>query len=236
MKTEKKFSEFHFEVKALADNGTFEGYGSVFGNEDFGGDIVVKGAFVKSIAELQARGRKLPILWQHNSNEPLGVYEELKEDDHGLFVRGRMLVAEVAKAREGHALMKAGAVTGLSIGYSVNRYEVDEEAGTRKLTELDLWEISQVTFPMNDAARIEAVKKIVRDGDLPSLKDFEGFLRESGFSKSQACAIAGKGLRDLLRSESVAETEAKNTAEMLTSFKLPTFEELKHAASNGSRD
>ncbi len=215
MNIEKKFLEIGFEIKKLDQNGSFEGYGSVFGVEDFGGDIVAKGAFSKSLAHTKKKGKKLPILWQHNPSEPLGVYEELKEDEHGLFVKGQLLIDDVVRAREAYALMKAGAITGLSIGYSVNKYERDEETGIRTLTELDLWEISHVTFPMNDDARINAVKSKLDKCELPSLKEFEGFLREAGFSKSEATAVANHGLSHLMRSESAQH----KTANILTALK-----------------
>lgn len=219
MNTEMKYLETSFEVKKLDKNGVFEGYGSVFGVEDFGSDIVVKGAFLRSLEELKSKGKKIPILWQHSSKHPLGVYEEVKEDEHGLFVRGRLLVDDVAKAKEAYALMKVGAVTGLSIGYSVKKYEIDEDNNVRKLTDVDLLEISSVTFPMNDDARINAVKSKLNNGDLPSLKEFEGFLREAGFSKTEATAIASKGLSHLLRSES-AQPQKANFIEALSSFSL----------------
>jgi len=216
MKT--KHQDFHFDLKKLSDDGSFEGYGSIFGNEDFGGDIVAKGAFADSIAELKAKKRALPVLWQHKTDQPIGVYEDVVEDEKGLYVKGKLLL-EVQKAKEAYALLKAKAVSGLSIGYGVDKYEMDTESYVRTLTKLNLFEVSLVTFPMNDEARVEAVKQKLFDGKLPSLKEFENFLRESGFSKTQAVAIANNGMGYLLRSESVTD-EAKNLIEVLDNFKI----------------
>jgi HK97 family phage prohead protease len=192
---------FDFEFKDVADSGTFTGYGSVFGNVDGGNEIVVKGAFSESLAARAAKGRKLPILWQHRSGQPIGVYDSVKEDDHGLLMTGRLLVSDVQQAKEAHALLKAGAISGLSIGYGVVDDSFDSKTRVRSLKKLNLQETSIVTFPMNDEARIGAVKcmdSILKSGEMPSLSQFEDFLREAGFSKSQATAIAGHGLRKLL--------------------------------------
>jgi HK97 family phage prohead protease len=172
-----------FDVKSIDDEGTFTGYGSVFNNVDYGGDIVAPGAFAESLAIRASKGRKLPILWQHRAGEPIGVYDEVKEDNHGLFMRGRLLM-EVQRAREAHALMKAGAVTGQSIGYSVIDEKFDKVRKVNVLNKLDLQEVSVVTFPMNDEARVETVKAA---GDVQSIRDFENFLRDAvGLSVKEA--------------------------------------------------
>lgn len=218
---EKK--SFDFDVKSVDDSGTFTGYGSVFGNVDGGGEIVVKGAFTESLAARSAKGRKLPILWQHRSGEPIGVYESVKEDDHGLLMSGRLLINDVQRAKEAYALLKAGAVTGMSIGYGVIEDAIDSKAKVRYLKKLQLEETSIVTFPMNDAARIEVVKSmdhILKAGRVPTLPEFEDFLCEAGFSKTQAKAIAGNGLRKLLdRCE--ADGNSSDALQLLKEFRLP---------------
>lgn len=176
-----------FEIKAVEDDGTFEGYGSVFHVEDSYRDIVVPGAFEKSLAGWKSRNNLPPVLWQHNSAQPVGPYLEMFEDEAGLYVKGKLLVDDVSLAKEAHALMRAKAVTGLSIGYRTIVDEFDRETGITTLKELDLWEVSVVTFPANEEARIESVKSI------ETRRDFEKFLRESGFSKSEAIRIASKG-------------------------------------------
>ncbi|WP_138379137.1 HK97 family phage prohead protease [Luteithermobacter gelatinilyticus] len=134
--------------------GRFEGYASVFNVVDRGRDMVLPGAFQ---ATLKQRGpTAVKFLWQHDPREPIGILEDLYEDRHGLFVRGRLLM-DVERAREAHGLMKAGALDGLSIGFHTIRAERGED-GTRRLRELDLWEISLVTFPMNDRARVFSFK------------------------------------------------------------------------------
>ena len=198
--------DLSFEIKAVSDDGLFSGYASVFDNVDSYGDIVRKGAFVESIGEWEAKGKMPPILWNHDPSDPIGVYTKMQEDDKGLFVEGRLLIDDVPRAKQTHALMKAGVIDGLSIGYRVKEYlyNVDEEV--TDLIKLSLREVSIVTFPANPETRIEAVKSRLDAGELPTLPEFEKFLREAGFSKSQATAIAGHGLRKLL-SDSVPEAK-----------------------------
>jgi HK97 family phage prohead protease len=221
-----KVRDFNLSIKAadVADDGSFSGYGSVFGVTDSYGEIVAPGAFTESLADLKQKKRVVPVLWQHRTAEPIGVYDELSEDDHGLVVRGRLLKDEVAQAREAHALLKAGAVTGLSIGYWVRQASYDEKTGIRTLIKLDLVEVSLVTFPANDDARVEAVKFKLERGQLPTKPEFEKALREAfPFSKSQAAAIASHGLDHLLRSESEGAGELKSLTETLAGFSLPTL-------------
>lgn len=218
-----KYKSFDFDVKSVEDTGTFIGYGSVFGNVDGGGDVVQQGAFAESLAQRAAKGRKLPILWQHRSGEPIGVYEDVKEDSHGLLMTGRLLVNDVQRAREAHALLKAGAVTGLSIGYGVVEDAFDSKTQVRHLKRLNLYETSIVTFPMNDEARIGVVKSldhILKGGQIPTLPEFEDFLCEAGFSKTQAKAIAGHGLRKLLDRRE-AESSTSEALRALETFRLP---------------
>jgi HK97 family phage prohead protease len=196
--------QFAFKAKAVNDDGTFSGYGSVFGNVDSYREIVAPGAFAKSLLELKQIGDPLPALWQHNSDEPIGGYpiEDMAEDDHGLAVSGFLMINEVPLAKQAHALMKKRIVKGLSIGYYIRDDSFDEKTGVRTLKELELVEISIVTFPANAEATIDAVKAALVAGKLPTLPEFERHLREAGFSKTQATAIANGGLSKLLRSES----------------------------------
>jgi hypothetical protein len=136
--------------------GTVEGYASLFGVADTGGDIVMAGAFARSLARRGATGVKM--LWQHKAAEPIGVWTSLMEDARGLKAVGR-LDLDVARAREALSLMKTGAVDGLSIGFRAQRADRDRKSGLRRLHEIDLWEISIVTFPMLPAARVDKVKR-----------------------------------------------------------------------------
>jgi HK97 family phage prohead protease len=143
------------DLKAVEADGTFSGYASRFGVVDLGRDLVLPGAFRDSLGSRGARGIKL--LFQHDPSEPIGIWLELREDASGLFVRGRIL-PEIARGREVLALMRAGALDGLSIGFRAVEGRSDAKTGVRRLSKIDLWEISVVTFPMQPEARIAAVK------------------------------------------------------------------------------
>ena len=130
------------------------GYASVFGEVDGGGDVVLPGAYAASLARIGARGGKVRMLWQHDATQPIGVWDVVREDGRGLWVQGRLL-PEVARGREAAALLAEGAIDGLSIGYRAVRAERDGR-GRRLLAEIDLWEVSLVTFPMQGAARVGA--------------------------------------------------------------------------------
>lgn len=220
-----KIKDFDLHVKSVGDDGTFTGYGSIFGNIDSYNEVVAKGAFVDSLKAIQAKGRPVPVLWQHRSGQPIGVYESLSEDDTGLLVKGRLLKDEVAQAAEAWALMKAGAVSGLSIGYYVRDDSMDEKTRVRTLKAVDLIEVSLVTFPANDEARVDAIKSKLAHGSLPTLPEFEQLLREAGFSKTQSAVIANRGLAHMLRSESEGGTadmkHAQALHEQLRGFSLP---------------
>lgn len=180
-------ADYPFEVKAAGDDGAFEGYASIFDLADDGRDIIAPGAFARSLAQKDAAAIKL--LWQHNPAEPIGVIDHIAEDARGLFVKGRLLL-DVQRAREALALMRCGALDGLSIGYRTLRARHESGRGMRRLEDVDLWEVSLVTFPMQRGARIAAFKA-ARPG---TLRDFEGFLREAGgFSRREAKAIAAHG-------------------------------------------
>lgn len=149
---ETKFRRFDGEL-ALQDGAEISGYASLFGAADQGGDVVQKGAYGASLARLAKAGGKVKMLWQHDPSRPIGVWDEVREDARGLFVRGRLLL-DVQAAREAHALLKASAIDGLSIGYRTLRSE--KAAGGRLLHEIELWEVSLVTFPMLPDARVQA--------------------------------------------------------------------------------
>lgn len=214
---------FAFKADSVAEDGTFTGYGSVFGNVDSYKEIVAPGAFAKSLGLIAKSGDPLPVLWQHNPNNPIGGYTALSEDAHGLKVAGFLLKDDVALAKEAYALMRARVVKGLSIGYYVRGDSYDEKTGIRTLNELDLREISVVTFPANEAAQVENVKAAISDilqrGQLPGIKQFEELLREVGFSKSQAAAVANGGLSKLSRGEPGGEKSDEILA-ALRSFNL----------------
>lgn len=134
------------------EGGRLHGYASVFGVPDRSGDVVRPGAFRRSLAALAAEGRRVKFLWQHDPAWPIGIWSDVREDAKGLLVTGEIL-AQVSRGADALALMQSGAIDGLSIGYRTVKSEPNPETGGRILTEIDLWEVSLVTFPMLPAAR-----------------------------------------------------------------------------------
>lgn len=170
---------FEFNVKNVTEDGMIEGYASVFNVVDAEGDVIAPGAFRRTIRSWEAKGRSVPVLWQHDASMPIGVTKSMIEDGNGLRVQAR-LIMDVEKAREALALAKAGALGGMSIGFTVPRMAedgqaaamYDEEKGARVFREVRLWEYSMVTFPANEAAVITAVKSD------PLLTDLRDAMRE----------------------------------------------------------
>ncbi|MBI1215673.1 MAG: HK97 family phage prohead protease [Alphaproteobacteria bacterium] len=188
-----------FELKFLSsDTGVFEGYASVFGVTDNAGDIIRPGAFAKSLRQTRADERLPPLLWQHDPAQPIGAWLDMREDSHGLFVKGQLFLNDIALAREAWTLLKENVVTGLSIGYRVRGSHRDAKDGLRVLTDIELLEISMVTFPANEFARIRRVKSQLAAGDVPSARDCEAVLREAGFSRKRAKGLLSHGYKALL--------------------------------------
>lgn len=213
-----KFLNLPFTIKAadLAEDGTFSGYASVFGEIDSYGEIVKKGAFKASLKAWAKRKKLPPMLWQHDSRNPIGIFTKMEEDDTGLKVEGKIAL-DVPQGAAAYALLKMGAVDGLSIGYVATEWTTDSKSDTVTLDVIDLWEVSVVTFPAGASARIEGVKAIADWGKLPTMKEFEVALGELGFSNKDATIITSKGYRFLLaQSESVAPpSDSKTIAEAI---------------------
>ena len=153
----REYKSFKFELESADESGEFSGYAAVFGNKDSGGDIIEKGAFSKTIREDFGR---IKILSQHTDCElPIGKPLELREDYKGLFIRGK--ISDTAKGRDIQTLMKDGVLNELSIGYDAVEFDYDSEQGVRRLKEIKLWEVSIVTWAMNDQAKIDEVKSLV---------------------------------------------------------------------------
>lgn len=159
---ERKFQRAEAGFTVTGESG-IQGYASVFGRADQGGDVVQAGAYAASLKALAAAGRRVKMLWQHDPGRPIGVWDEVREDGTGLWVKGRLL-PEVAQGREAAALLAAGAIDGLSIGYRTVRAERDGK-GRRLLSELELWEVSLVTFPMLPEARVAAKAEASEAGE-----------------------------------------------------------------------
>lgn len=153
---ERKRLDFNLRVKSLDFAGRFAGYASVFDVVDSQKDIILRGAFAET---LKGRVGDIKMLWQHQQDEPIGIFERMFEDINGLYVEGKLLL-DVARAKEAHALLKEGAIGGLSIGYSPVKYSLNEKTGVRMLSAVELWEVSLVTFPANEAAKITVVKQV----------------------------------------------------------------------------
>ena len=195
-----------FELKAEGEEeGIFEGYASIFGNKDLGNVVVEEGAFVKSLRKRKAKNVKM--LWQHKTDMPIGVYERISEDGEGLKVRGRLALGTQG-GRDAYELLKMGAIDGLSIGYKADpkKQHYDDRRRKRHLKEVDLMEISLVTFPMNPKAQIQAVKGADR-----TIRDWEKFLRdEGGLSRSEA-KIASKAVCSSLTEQWDVDSEGSKS-------------------------
>jgi len=185
-------------------------YASVFNEKDHAGDIVVKGAFKESLQAWRTKKALPPVLWQHQQSEPIGIYKTIEEDDHGLYVEGQLLVDEDPNAKRIHAHLKAGSISGLSIGFILKDY--DTKADAFYIKALDLLEISLVTIPANDSARIIDVKGYFERGEIPAPSLIEKALRDVGFSRKQAKAFMAEGLNALLPRDASDKTKATQAA------------------------
>lgn len=207
--------DIQFEYKAEADQeekGVFSGYGSIFGNKDLGNDVVVEGAFAKSIGRKGAKAVKL--LYQHRQDEPIGVFDEIIEDRRGLKVKGRLAMG-TQRGREVYELMKMGALDGLSIGYRVDPkgVEYDEKGKRRLLKSVDLMEISAVTFPMNPRARVQAVKGAER-----TVREWEELLRDAGSLSRNEAKAAASAVAKALEQRDAVKAETPEVLDALTRF------------------
>jgi HK97 family phage prohead protease len=182
MTVQKQFTS-PLEVKSLDEGGSFEGYASVFGVQDSDGDVIVKGAFKGSIDRYLSKGKMPKMLWQHDPRHIVGKFTEIREDDNGLWVKGS-LILDVQQGREAYALMKAGELDAMSVGFNIVNAGGDGAMRGRVIDEVDLWEISLVTWGANPEALIVNVK---------SKKDYERILRDAGLSRKQALAFISEG-------------------------------------------
>ncbi|MBL4837379.1 MAG: HK97 family phage prohead protease [Kordiimonadaceae bacterium] len=183
------------QIKANGEPGCFDGYGAVFGNTDRDGDIVAKGAFSSSLATL-----KPALLWQHEQKSPIGVFDEVREDDRGLYVRGRLSLK--GRGEEAYELLKMGALNGLSVGFITKSDERDAVTGIRTILKAELLEVSLVTFPANELARVTMVKAATL-----SKRELEKKLtQDAGFSVSVARALMRDGFKGLTTTPDAGDT------------------------------
>ena len=193
---ERRSTIVRLEQRAVADDGTIEGYGSVFNVVDDWGDIIAPGAFAATLAAHRAAGTMPAMLWQHRDAEPIGVWTDMVEDSKGLRVKGS-LVLDAPRGKEAHALLKAGALNGLSIGFISRKWSWDDTTDVRTLQEVDLWEVSPVTFPANSLARVDTVKSGAGGQVINTIRDAERALRDAGLSAEQAKAFVASVKRSV---------------------------------------
>lgn len=187
---------------APGDAGTIEGYASVFGPPaDRHGDVIAPGAFAASLAQHKAAGTAPLLLWSHDLSDPIGAWIDVREDATGLYAKGR-LTLETRRGAEAYALLKDGALDGLSIGFRAVAFEERADGG-RLLTQIDLAEVSLVTLPSASRARVSSVKS----GEITP-RIVESILREAGLSKAMAAGIVARGFRGAMDSRREAESVA----------------------------
>jgi HK97 family phage prohead protease len=201
------------ELKASGEQGTFSGYGSVFGNVDLHGDIVEKGAFTETLKERPIE--HVGLYWMHDPREPIGRWSIMEERKEGLWVEGKLTLG-VSRAREVYELMKDGAVTGLSIGYRTRKYDLDGENDIRILKDVELFEVSAVSGPANEEARIARVKSAKDFANLATVREANQALRDAGFSQREANAFISRvksfGQRDVDNEELIRAIDGARSA------------------------
>lgn len=227
------------ETKALpsalhkvGENGIFEGYACLFGKEDLGQDIVRPGAFARSLARRSLSGIKL--LYQHDPAQPIGRWLSIEEDAKGLLVKGQLLL-DLPKAREVMSLMREGVLDGLSIGFRTIRGNKDRKSGLRHLHEVDLWEISVVTFPMQPEARIASVKSDHLPDHDPwvSKRHLERkLMQDAGLSRSQARALMARGFSGLSDMQDAVDPVLLSSAHFAPALHL---KKLAHSLRRSTR-
>jgi HK97 family phage prohead protease len=200
----ERTSQHGLEVKFASDkSGVFSGYGAIFGNVDSYGDVIEKGAFKETLRAWEDKGKYPPMLLQHGGGMfggtaddllPIGKWTSMEENSKGLKVEGELFALNTERGQYIYEGLKAGALDGMSIGYRTIKFRNGTKQGEprRFLEQLDLMELSVVTFPANDKARVGAVKSI------STIREFEDFLRDAGgFSVSQAKRIASSGFKSI---------------------------------------
>jgi len=203
--------DFALEVKGLTDAGHFEGYASTFGERDLGGDIVIAGAFKKSIKASGAKGVKM--FADHNSTKRIGVWTDITEDDKGLFVKGRLLL-EKQDGNDAYIDLKEGVIDAMSIGYRPVDHSYDGRRKARLLKEVRLFEISLLPFGMNENARVTGFKSAE---ELQTIREFEDALINGtlpALSAKEAKGLLAGGFR-AIRSERDAGGVSEELAAMI---------------------
>lgn len=222
---ERRSTVVRLEQRAIGDTGTIEGYGSVFNVVDDWGDIIAPGAFAATLAAHKAAGTMPAMLWQHEDDEPIGVWTEMVEDSRGLRVKGQLCM-EIPEGKKAHALLKMGALDGLSIGFISRKWSWDDTSGIRTLQAVDLWEVSPVTFPANGQARVDGVKSGAGLPTINTIRDAERALRDAGLSAEHAKALVAAVKRSVQ-----VERDADQDAQRAQRAAQQLLESLKRAAA-----
>jgi len=193
------------QIKEVSEEGRFSGYGSVFNNVDHHKDVIMPGAFSKTLERHKDRGTMPAMLWQHSMRDVVGIYDDMKEDDRGLFMEGRLLVkSNIPEADKAYSLMKHKAVSGMSIGFNIPKggESFNKEDEVWEIKEVDLVEVSIVTYPANPEAQIQSVKHA-----LENPREFERLLRDAGLSALQAKRLMSAGYDAMLKRDAEASDE-----------------------------
>lgn len=209
------------EIRMPDDSGTIVGYGSVFGVEDMASDVVVRGSFADSLQR-----RRPHMLWQHYMDEPIGRWSECREDDKGLYCEGKLALG-TTRGREAYELLKAGAISGLSIGFVTRESEMVGEV--RRLTAIDLYEISLVTMPAQPQATVTGVKSM-------TARDLESVLRANGFSRSEAKAVVASGWKGIAERQRDAGNAGPETIQRDAGAILERITREMQSAITGGRN
>lgn len=217
----REFKKIPLELKENATSYSFEGYASTFGNIDLGGDVVVSGAFTKSLQQ----DPSVPILWQHEMDEPLGRSTTLKQDDHGLFIKYDLPKEDTFVSGRVMPQVKAGSVREMSIGFWINDYEFDAKNGVRYLKDISLFEVSLVTKAMNPQAVITAFKS------MGSLGDIESYLKMYGFSNAEAKTLISR-VKDFSGQRDVESKGQRDVDPVVVSKMLSGLSEAKNIFTN----
>lgn len=196
-----------FELKDVeVEERTFTGYAAAYGNEDSDGDIIQMGAFAESLMNDFPR-KKIKILWQHKSSEPIGLPVEMREDERGLFVKGK--ISKTDRGDEAMELLRDGVIDSMSVGFMIPKdgYEYNDD-GKRLINKGRLMEFSLVTFPANEQAVVQSVKEV-------NEREIERVLREAGVSRTIAKSIVANGVKSLRD----AERDAKELMDLINEMK-----------------
>jgi HK97 family phage prohead protease len=214
MTLKMKRQGIEYEIKSIDEKGYFEGYGNVKYYKDHAMDITINGAFQRSMDQHTANGTMPMMFWNHdNQGLQIGEWLEMREDEHGLFVRGQLFINDIQLAKEVYFLMKKGLVNSLSIGYFTIKEEWNQELQANILIDVELVECSPVNFACNDQSLIEVVKSKFNEKELPTKVEMEKALRELGLSRKQAKAFLVEGYKSFTQ-EDIKDLEAEALAQI----------------------